>query len=305
MRRRLIFVRGSTVLEDPRTILFGLGRSVLAATQLGVLLSNGGSALFGSPVGPRAGCDGVGIGSLWCVGGGAERPAGIATLIACGVLLVVAAGYRPRWSCVPHWYVSVSMNLDLTPANGGEAIAQSITMIAMFVCLADSRRWHWSRPSDPLPPRSRGQAAAALLVMRCQLAIVYLEAACAKLAFPSWRHGSALQAVFRDPIYGLPRGMLGVMSPLIDSASMMHFAGYAVIGTELLISCCMIGPARFRRIGLALVCILHVGIIVSMGLFSFGVIMCAASAMAVGGTRSSAHLTPSTVTEPTEALHAA
>jgi len=110
---------------DPRTTPLAVGRSLIAVAGLTVVLFTSDADLFpGSPARPpRPRCNGLRTVSLWCVD--TSPPALlVARILSIGVLLVVAAGYRPRWTCVPHWYVAFSLNSAMYIPNGARMSSQ-------------------------------------------------------------------------------------------------------------------------------------------------------------------------------------
>lgn len=95
---------------EPRGRLLALGRSLLAVSQLSILLTTPDSILFlrlpGAP--PANGCTGLFGPTLWCVGGHSVQSMDVERGVAVAILIAVATGYRPAWLCIPHWYVAFS-----------------------------------------------------------------------------------------------------------------------------------------------------------------------------------------------------
>lgn len=155
--------------------------------QLAVLVFNTDADLFVATVDHPGGmsCGGVRAAALWCLA--ADAP-GVARAIT--AVLVVAAGYRPRWTCVPHWYATASMAVAMPMANGGDKIAQIVTLLRVPLLLGDDRAWVWSRPTAPPAPVRQGVDLAALVVLRVQIAVIYLYAALSKLGDPCGRRAA-------------------------------------------------------------------------------------------------------------------
>lgn len=266
---------------ESRTVLFAAARSALAAVQLGVLLLNSDSVLFGSPQGPRAECTGIANASLWCVSGTSAFEHGLARTVAVVFLAAVVIGWRAAWTCIPHWYISVSMSLCITPIDGGSYATQAATLLLIPACLGDDRRWSWALPATALAPRWLGWRQGALFALRWQIAVVYVEAAISKAAHPGWWDGRALASVFADPQFGLPGFAASWLRPVCGSPGVLTVLGGAVIVVELLIALLIIGSRRMRRIGAGLAILLHARIIACMGLLPFGLTMCAVALLAV------------------------
>lgn len=261
-------------LEDRR---LAVGRSLLGAAQLSVIAFSSDRTLFldvpdSSPV---TKCAGVGALALRCLAGTDPDVLTACRFLCIAILLAVAVGFSPRWTCIPHFYVAFSLNTSLTAPDGGENVAQLATMLLIPISLADRRVWQWSRPRAPVTKRARGSSYAAHLVIRLQVAIIYGWAAVSKFGSPGWRHGTAIEAIFNDPSEGLPSALLVALHPLVKSPALMATATWSVIAVELAIAISMFGRRPARTYALGAVIALHLAIMLIMGLFSFGLIMIA------------------------------
>jgi antimicrobial peptide system SdpB family protein len=271
---------------DPRDRQLAIGRSLLALATLSVLLLTPTRALFAplpdNPAGAR--CGGVRDLLLWCVGPASWPPA--ARLVVAGaVLAAVLIGLSPRWTCVPHWYVTLSLGASMTVPNGGDAAGRVAALLLVLMCLGDGRRWHWRAGRDPYPPAWGGAAYAAHLVLRLQVALIYLSAAGTKLAVPSWRDGTYLAEIAHHPHYGPSATLRSVLGPALEHRPIVAALTWGTLAVELAIAACMLGGPRLRRWGLVLAIALHGLIIVLIGLVSFGLTMIALVTLASGGSR--------------------
>src|SRR5579884_838883 len=289
--------RWSSQLEsfDARGRLFAAGRSLLGAAQLSILLANPERLLFGATPWASGGslCRGVNSLTLWCAAGSGKAASSIAELVACTVLVGVICGLWPRWLCVPHWYITFSMSARITASNGGDAVAEILAMLLFPYCLGDRRVWHWQRPVSGLEPVWRGISCAAHLVLRCQVVIIYVNAAISKLSYPAWRDGTALRTVLMAPGWNVPPGVRGLIEPLLSISWAGTAMTWGAVATEFGIAAATLGSPRIRRGGLVLAVCLHAAIILTLGLFSFGLIMIALVMIAAeSGQRSAAPHVP-------------
>jgi antimicrobial peptide system SdpB family protein len=276
MRIAVIAVlRRGLLAFEPRSIQFGAARSIVAAAQLSVFVFNPVDLLQPAIPGDLEGvrCGGIGHASLWCFGPPTGAWPHVARAVCIIVLVVSASGYRPRFTCVPHWYVAFSMTAGLSVTNGGDHVAQILLMLMIPACLGDDRTWHWQPPATPIPASLHGSAYAAQCVLRLQAAVIYLEAGLAKVVVPEWRAGTALTAVAHHPTYGFPQPLL----QLAESGSVPWLAlgTWSAMGAELATGLLILGGYRARRCALAVGSLLHTTILVTMGLASFEVIMIA------------------------------
>ena len=261
---------------EPRGSTLTAARALLALAQLTSIVFSSDRLLFaGTPEAPRTPCAGLNAATLWCLSGGNFHDNLLARAVAIGALLVVAMGYRPRWTCIGHFYIAFSINAEATAANGGDGVAQIATMLFIPLCLADQRQWAWLKPSIAPQPAWRGSAFAAHIVIRIQIAIIYADAAISKLAYPAWRHGTALAVLAHDPEFGFPTAVNPLTQDVLAHAWATDLLTWSVPAVELLIAMSMASPGRIRRYALVPVVILHGAIILLLGLFSFGLIMIA------------------------------
>jgi antimicrobial peptide system SdpB family protein len=262
---------------EPRGPALAITRSTLAFAELIAIVFTPNHDLFtyepGLPGGMR--CSSTHGLSLWCLAGPSADGLFVSRLVAITVLLVVVSGYRPRWTCVPHWFITCSLTFSMTLPNGGDEVAVIATMLLAPISLGDGRTWHWSRPLEPLAPAWAGSSYAAWCAMRCQIAIIYFCAAMSKLSVSQWRDGTAMYTVLVDPGYGLPITARHALGPLIASGTAISLLTWGVIGIELAICACALSRRTVRRNGVWLAVLLHAGIMAAMGLFSFGLIMMA------------------------------
>ncbi|OJF15943.1 sporulation-delaying protein SdpB family protein [Couchioplanes caeruleus] len=289
--RALTRVRAELLLRaadfDPRDRQLAVGRSLLALATLSVLLCTPTGALFAPlpdiPAGAR--CGGVRVALLWCIGGHAPWLSTARLVVAVAVLAAVVVGLGPKWTCVPQWYVTLSLGASMTVPNGGDAAGRIGTMLLILMCLGDGRRWHWRPGRDPYPPGWGGASYAAHLVLRLQVALIYLAAVGTKLAVPSWRDGTYLAEIFHHPHYGPSAALRSALGPALEHRPIVAALTWGTPVVELAIAASVLAGPRLRRYGLALAIALHGLIIVLIGLVSFGVTMIALVTLASGGAR--------------------
>jgi antimicrobial peptide system SdpB family protein len=286
---------------EPRGRAFAAGRSLLALATLSVLVFTPTRGLFvytpDNPAGAR--CGGARMIALWCVGGQGHTQMTVRLIVSVVVLAAVVAGLSPRWTCVPHWYVTFSLGTTMTLPNGGDSVARIAALLMIPMCLGDDRIWHWRRPARPLPPRWRGAAYAGHLFLRLQVAIIYLSAVVTKLTVGSWRDGSFMYQVLHDPYYGPPAFARPLVGAVLDAPPLVRGLTWGTIAIELAIAASMAGGPRVRRAALVLAIALHGSIIVMLGLASFGLIMIALLTLASVGGVAAARRPPAVPVEAT------
>ncbi|MEU7435011.1 sporulation-delaying protein SdpB family protein [Streptomyces sioyaensis] len=125
------------------------------------------------------------------------------------VLLVTASGWRPRLTCIPHWYVAASFYTSSSIPDGGDQVASVLTLLLIPVALGDPRRWHWQRLSPSADETSSELrrwttvgAACFTFAVQLQVAGIYFQSSIAKLSHQEWADGTAMYYWAFDPSFG-------------------------------------------------------------------------------------------------------
>ncbi len=252
----------------------GLGRTIIAIAQLTIFLFATSSTLF-VPVYGQAdapACGGFRQVSLYCLGGLNPDPE-VMRWIFVVVLLVVASGWRPQFTVIPQAWIAFSFNQSVSLPDGGDSVAQIITLLMIPIFICDRRKWHWGdAPTDP-SRMSHGLALSAWLFIRLQVAAIYLHSGLGKIGTEAWAAGSAEYFVARDKSFGSDGVVGSILEWYTSSAIGTVSITWGTILVECLLAVLILGAARMRFVALLIATALHLGIIVTMGLWSFGLIM--------------------------------
>ncbi|WP_250445561.1 sporulation-delaying protein SdpB family protein [Actinotalea sp. C106] len=279
--RALAATRASLENTSTGSRKIALARTLIAGAQLTVLLFTSWQALF-VPTGTGEGgpsCDGIARIGAYCLAPGAGIDIPTVIVIAC--LLLVVSGYVPRISGVLHLWATISISASISLPDGGEAVAQIVTLLLALILLTDDRTNHWHRTvrgtSRLLP---LGWAAAH--VLRFQMVWVYVNASVSKTAVAEWQDGTAVYFTTLDPMFGTA----GPLAPLFDLVATTPLGALAMawgaIVVEMLIAVLLIGPRRLRPFAFWLAVLLHGSFIAMIGLWSFALIMIGAVLAATG-----------------------
>lgn len=260
---------------SPFTDVYGLARTLLALSMLGTFLATSADSVFrpllGAPDYPH--CSGVSAASLFCLVPADQLP--WARLIAIAVLVVVASGWRPRVTALPHWWVAWSFQASAALPDGGDQVHAVLALLILPVALLDRRRWHWQRPAPvartaPVAALAAVLAAwSALFVARLQVASIYLQASVAKLAEQEWVDGTSIYYWFHDPLFGLPAWAAPWLGRVVETAPGAVALTWGPIMIEFALFLGLVARRPVRPALLLLGAAFHLGIGVFMGLGSF------------------------------------
>jgi antimicrobial peptide system SdpB family protein len=261
--------------SSPWSNVYGVARTLLALGTLGTLLFNG-SALFepspGNPTVPH--CAGLGTVSLFCHVSTAGLP--WARLGCIAVLIVVAIGWRPRWLCVPHWWIAFSVASSIAVEDGGDQVTAVLTLLLVAVALGDPRRWVWSAA---IAPRRRHEDTWRLVALGgralicLQVAVIYFQSATAKLGVAAWQQGTALYYFLNNASVGAPGWIRPLLEPILRDGAGVEALTYGALVIEFGLFLGLFASRRVRTALLVAGFLLHLSIAVLMGLPSFALAM--------------------------------
>lgn len=250
----------------------GLARTALALGSAATLAATGPGVLF-DPSNAGGTCGDLRAAGLFCA-----VPAGGGQLARwCGVLvlLVVASGWRPRVTAIPHWYVSWSLLSNAVVPDGGDQLTAILTLLLVPIGLTDGRRWHWQRPPDTGPAIGTGRVVAgtALMLIQIQVAVVYFQSSVAKLGVREWSDGTAMFYFLRHPLFGSPPWLRPITDTLTGSPLGVALLTWSPLAIELALALAILTGPRSRRALLVTGIAFHGVIALTMGLVSFAVAM--------------------------------
>ena len=257
-----------------RQLGLALGRSGMALAQLGVFLANPVDVLFPQHFGSDLMlCGGVRDISLWCASTSLGLPPAFAKCISIAVLALVAVGFQPRLTVIPHAYIAFSFAASTPVDNGGDNVAQIVAILLIPIFLGDDRTWHWTRPRALMRGQWRGGALAALLGIRVQASVIYLSAGISKLFSSEWLAGDAVGLVSRHPMFGLPPQWFTVVESFPWWRPVTMLMTWGAMAAELVLCILVLLDGRARMWTWIIGVGLHVMILMMMGLLSFELIM--------------------------------
>ena len=264
----------------PWTNVYGLARTLVALGTAGTLAASSAETLFRpvATIGDYPPCTSTTAASLFCL-----APEDYTHLTwlkwACVTgLLVVASGWRPKFTALPHAYINYSVFSGIAIVDGGDQIALILSVLFVLPALGDKRRWHWEQPSEQTPETPAAQLLAligisGLIVLRLQMVVLYFQAAVAKLPHPEWQDGTAMWYWASNLDFGPAPWLDMLIAPVVNSALGVALMTWLPLVIE---SCLVISPLLPQRLrwwvmGAGL--FFHLSIALVMGLWSFALAM--------------------------------
>jgi antimicrobial peptide system SdpB family protein len=267
--------------SEPWTIIYGIARSLLAMATALTLITNRTDVLFPSGMNflPKS-LSAAFITQLNLFTIVPHESLGLVKWVAIAVLLLVASGWYPRFTAIPHWWISWSFAGACSFPDGGDHVTTVMTCLMLPVALTDPRQWQWTACSPMLGVRHprwhelrRFLARSGLVVVRLQVAVIYAHAATAKLGVTEWTNGTALYYWLNHPVFGPPYWLRTITDPLTASAVGVVFLTWSAIAIESVLFTGLFMVRSWRLYLFVLGLGFHAMIVVFHGLPSFSLAM--------------------------------
>lgn len=262
---------------NPWTNVYGLARSMIAISMALTFLFNDWSIFFRPVAGMGSSpfCSNNSF-TIYCLYPESEIFLNFAKWFSFIILLLVASGWRPRYTGIVHWWICYSIQNSGITIDGGEQVATVITFLLIPITLIDNRKWHWIQPINYKKNIISSIIAKSFFIsIRLQVAIIYINAAIGRLKNREWVDGTALYYYLNDPMLGIPSYFKSLLNPILTS-SFVVVPTWGTTVVELLLFGAFFVPKNKWKYFLFTGFILHISIAVLLGLVSFSIIMCAA-----------------------------
>ena len=265
--------------HSPETRVLGTGRSLIALAQLSIIVLTPSSNLLNIPVKgqpTKPSCEGIGNMGAFCVF--PQEISWLAKSVLVLALVIVISGIYPRITSWLHVWATFSISVGISLPDGGEQAAQVLVVLIALVLLGDNRRNHWSSGSSQRRNSVLlGVSTASHILLRLQIAFIYIDAAITKTAVQEWQEGSAVYYVSRGAYFGVSGPLSDLVLWVTEKPLVSLVLTWGTIVLELAIAFFILLKVKFRWVALAVCTLLHIGIILIIGLWSFALVM-------IGGT---------------------
>lgn len=254
---------------NPWTNVYGLARSIIGLATLLTLIFNSTKVLkINTDV-----CESLTIPTAFCFTNSIISPEVIRYIFII-IMLLTVAGWRPRLTGILHFIVVYSIHSNALIIDGGEHIASLITFWLIPITLCDPRKWHWSLLDNHSEISVYQKLISWLFFkfIKVQVAIIYINAAIARLKNPEWMDGTALYYFLNDPLLGHPAYLSWLIVPIVESKLIILITWGTTI-TEFVLFAGLFASNKTKKYILALGLLLHLGIAITIGIVTFSIVM--------------------------------
>ncbi len=255
---------------NPWTNVYGLGRSLIALSTFLTLISNDIDLLFYSSLsnGRSPEISGLYKINFFNFFHSYHETSKIVALI---LLLLVISGWRPLLTGIFHTWIAISF-MQLCPyIDGGDQICQILSILILPLCLFDTRKWHWA-PSVTTKASTNPYVQIFfkyfVIMIRLQIALVYLNSATAKFGVNEWVNGSAVWYWFKEPTVGYNNYIGYVLDPVLRIPILIALITWGAIIFELLLAGALFMEKKYWKYLLTSGIIFHLMILLIFGLGS-------------------------------------
>lgn len=251
-----------------------LARTLTAMSTLFTMMFTPTAQLFAPAEGREnpIKCDGItGKVNPFCLGDSPTPQIGIAISII--VLSLVIVGILPGITSLLHFYIAFYLQQNIAIPDGGDQITVFLCFMFAIIYLGDLRLSHWSANTREIPLQPY-TTITGLYLIKCQMTVVYLNAAIHKMGTEDWLEGSELYYLLGG--YFEPSGVLKfIYGVIVDQPFLGVAATWSSMLIELFLGATILMAARWKKVALIVGLVFHLGILAFLGIASFQIAMIA------------------------------
>ncbi|GLO66115.1 sporulation-delaying protein SdpB family protein [Oceanobacillus kimchii] len=261
--------------NNPWTNVYGLARTLIALSTLLTLALNDAEIFFrptsDTTVYPN--CSNSSI-SIFCLVPPDYTYLNIVRWICVLILIVVASGWRPRFTGIFHWWVSFSLLSSGVTIDGGENVAAVLTFLLIPMTLSDPRKNHWEKIElkENEGIYRRITALINIVFIRIQVAIIYFHSTVAKLNVPEWIDGTAVWYYIQSPMLGF-NDFLNSLFNFATSSKLILIPTWGTLILQTILFMALFAPKKYWKYFLMAAIFMHEIFALLLGLVSFSLIM--------------------------------
>lgn len=197
-------------------------------------------------------------------------------IISIVILTFVVLGIFPKYTCIPHWFVTYSFSNTASCIDGGDQVATIVTLLLIPICLFDSRKWHWSSVRIEKKFYQKTIATFSYFLLSFQIFNVYFFASVGKFKIEEWKNGTAIYFWLTQPLFGATDFFKPIVDLILFSPILTTFLNWSVLIFELLIAFSIFSSnIKQKKMILIMGLLFHFFISLFLGIVSFSIIMSA------------------------------
>jgi antimicrobial peptide system SdpB family protein len=192
------------------------------------------------------------------------------------ILIISILGYFPQITCFFQAWVSYSILKGCYISEGGDQITAILMLLLIPVCIFDKRKNHWGNEdffTYKRPEYINFFCYSAIIVIRVQMSILYLDAGIEKIKVPEWIDGTATYYWFNHNLFGSPLWMRNIFGWVYKNDILTSVITLGVILLEILLSCALFMDLKSKRLMFLCSIVFHFIIFLTHGLPAFGCAM--------------------------------
>lgn len=193
--------------------------------------------------------------------------------VVCILLLIIASGWRPRITCIIHWYISACFLNAVLDIDGGDEIISNITLLFIPILLLDNRKWHWQHVThfqyNTMTRLKNIFSNSVFYLIKIQVSVIYFQSAIGKLSVSQWINGTAPYYWFNHPVFGMAAWLKPIFNPIITNNYGALIISWSIMIFELVLALAIFIHKKYYKTLFIAAIIFHFFIIIIHGLFSF------------------------------------
>lgn len=198
---------------------------------------------------------------------------GLCYVLSILILLITMFGFFPFVTGILQWYLIFSF-VNISPVvDGGDQINSIICFLLIPINMLDFRVNQW-RLEKTVSLFNKFVGYVCYILIKVQVAIVYLHASVGKFVVPEWADGTAVYYWLQHEIYGFE--YWDIISFIFKNSFFTSTITWGSVLLELLLFCAIFMTQKYKKYLFVLGVLFHFLIFIFLGLFSFFLVMTSA-----------------------------
>jgi len=196
------------------------------------------------------------------------------------LLIIIALGFVPRIMCFIHAWITYSIFYSMLVVEGGDQICAIMSLLLIPISLLDERLNGWYSKKIFIKVKNKFllyNAYVSIIIIKLQIAILYLNAGISKFYAPEWTNGTAVYYWFNDVIFGAPKWLSNsLVGYLFINDISVSIINWGVMILEIFLFVSLFLKQKYKYLLFTIGFLFHFSIFLIHGLATFWISMTAA-----------------------------
>jgi antimicrobial peptide system SdpB family protein len=185
------------------------------------------------------------------------------------ILILVISGYYPRYTAIPHAWVSYSLFHTFAIIEGGDQLCYMLCILLIPILIFDNRKSHWQGEVCFSNEKISFALNVFLWLIKIQISFVYLQAFMDKCYIKEWYNGTAVYYWLNHNMFGLQGSIQNFTNSILSNKYICSTITWSVLLSELFVAYALVGGKEIKKVAFYIGLVLHALFFIFLGLPTF------------------------------------